>query len=246
LIAALAAAAAAPASAQDRQAPASEPTLITRDPASLTFQRNYWDPSERAKLLALEFLKSDWEKRIKLEPPPSGKAVAEEIAYLHRVSALRAERQAEINKQIESVVPYFFPAVMMHQYSHPRTYELLAVPAALDHVVFHFKQQFNRPRPSQLSPALGPIILVPGHPAYPSGHAFHGWFMGRVMADVRPDARAEIMAMAHRIGFNREVAGVHYPSDTAAGQKLADQVFELIKQQKLFGEVLAEAKAEWR
>ena len=45
----------------------SEPSLITRDAASITFPRNYWSPEYRATLVAIEFLKSDWEQRINLD-----------------------------------------------------------------------------------------------------------------------------------------------------------------------------------
>jgi hypothetical protein len=38
-------------------------------------------------------------------------------------------------------------------------------------------------------------------------------------------ARKPLRALANRIGRNREVAGVHYPSDTRAGQQIADEAF---------------------
>ena len=40
-------------------------SLLTRDPAGVKFPRDYWDPMLHANLLVLEFLKSDWEKRLK-------------------------------------------------------------------------------------------------------------------------------------------------------------------------------------
>jgi hypothetical protein len=35
--------------------------------------------------------------------------------------------------------------------------------------------------------------------------------------------------MADRIARNREVLGLHYPSDSAAGKQLADETFNLLR-----------------
>ena len=225
----------------------SEPSLVTRDPSTLSFPRHYWAPEPRSTLLAIEFLKSDWEKVIKLDPPPTGKAVLDEIRHLHSLIALRAERAEEIKIQNEqNFLPYFFSLVMMHQSSHPRTYELMSFGYSFGFITMPFKHRFNRARPSQLSPSLQPMFTVPGHPAYPSGHGFQSWFVALTLSELRPDAREALLAMAQRIGVNREIAGVHYPSDTKAGQSLAEQAFAIAKTGKLFQEHLAEAKAEWR
>jgi membrane-associated phospholipid phosphatase len=226
---------------------AEPPSPVTRDPAQVTFPRGYWDPEYRAKLIVVEFFGSDWLKRVALDPPPTGKAVLEEIRYLHSLVSLRAERREEIKLQNElNNLPFFFPVVMMHQSSHPRTYELMNAAYALSPAVYPFKHRFNRARPSQLAPTLSPMIVVPGHPAYPSGHGFVSWIVALTIAEVRPDARSELLETARRIGMNREVAGVHFPSDTKAGQQLAAQAFEIARQGRLFQELLVEAKAEWR
>ncbi|MBK8209914.1 MAG: hypothetical protein IPK78_07910 [Rhodospirillales bacterium] len=54
--------------------------------------------------------------------------------------------------------------------------------------------------------------------------------------------------MAERIARNREVLGLHYPTDSRAGKSLAAAVFPLLKKcPSLQGSngVLARAKAEW-
>ena len=241
-----------PASAQTTSPPGAthsptEPPLVTRDPSTVSFPRHYWAPESRATLLALEFLKNDWETLLKLNPPPSGKAVLEEIRHLHSLIGLRAERAEEIKIQNEQTfIPYFFPILMMQPSSHPRTNELMVFAYSLGFITMPFKHRFNRARPSQLSPGLQPIVTVPGHPAYPSGHGFQSWLIALTMRELRPDAWPALSATAQRIGANREVAGVHYPSDTVAGQRLAEQAFAIAKTGKLFRELLAEANAEWR
>ncbi len=50
------------------------------------------------------------------------------------------------------------------------------------------------------------------------------------LADVMPGAERALTALADRIGRNREVAGVHYPSDTLAGKQIACAAFDLLQQ----------------
>jgi hypothetical protein len=50
--------------------------------------------------------------------------------------------------------------------------------------------------------------------------------------------------MAHRIGENREVAGVHFPSDTEASKHLAKSVMKLLKKTPRFSEILYRAQEE--
>jgi hypothetical protein len=51
--------------------------------------------------------------------------------------------------------------------------------------------------------------------------------------------------MSQRIARNREIAGVHYPTDSIAGFSLAHQTFERLKTCNLFTELVAEAVNEW-
>ena len=55
-----------------------------------------------------------------------------------------------------------------------------------------------------------------------------------------------IMAHALEVAENRERAGVHYSSDTAAGKELATGIFEILKTDcTMFKALLQEAKHEW-
>jgi membrane-associated phospholipid phosphatase len=51
--------------------------------------------------------------------------------------------------------------------------------------------------------------------------------------------------MAQRIARNREVLGLHYPSDSAAGKILATESFALLKTCKTVTELITAAKNEW-
>jgi hypothetical protein len=58
--------------------------------------------------------------------------------------------------------------------------------------------------------------------------------------------------MAQRIARNREVLGLHYPSDSAAGKKLAEETFKILmecpalKGQGTKPGLIAQAKDEWK
>jgi hypothetical protein len=51
--------------------------------------------------------------------------------------------------------------------------------------------------------------------------------------------------MAERISRNREVLGLHYPSDSAAGKLLADQTYLLLKSRPIVQTIIDWAHAEW-
>ena len=90
----------------------------------------------------------------------------------------------------------------------------------------YFKNLYSRPRPSQLCPALLPPIEIPGHASFPSGHSTQAHLMALCMNDVfnglPPQATMidDLWTLADCIARNREIAGLHYPSDTDAGVAL--------------------------
>jgi hypothetical protein len=123
--------------------------------------------------------------------------------------------------------------------------------------VMHYKARYNRPRPSRLSPRLTPLIEVPGHASYPSGHSTQAHLVARCLEEVMPveialpcaalgkKAFGPLQCLADRIARNREVMGLHYPSDSSAGKHLADGTFELLKKCPTVKEMIAGAKSEW-
>jgi membrane-associated phospholipid phosphatase len=89
--------------------------------------------------------------------------------------------------------------------------------------LFLLKSHFDRVRPSFLDSNIKPSISVPSHPAYPSGHSTQATTMALAVSCVDPMNRD--FYLSNLVGWRRELAGVHYPSDTAAGKKLASFVF---------------------
>lgn len=71
------------------------------------------------------------------------------------------------------------------------------------------------------APATHP--LFPGHPSYPSGHASLAYTWAFILERVVQDANKVQAAkdLAQAVAHRREVAGLHYPFDSAAGERLA-------------------------
>jgi hypothetical protein len=154
---------------------------------------------------------------------------------------------------------------MFNGRSAPRTCDLIEIASCVGQFqVMHYKRHFNRPRPSQLSPSLMPPIAIPGHASYPSGHATEAYLMAYCLAHVMPPAvstlvtpkppptnpppipdSSPLLRMAQRIARNREVLGLHYPSDSAAGKKLAHESSKILHKCKSVKDIIAAAKLEW-
>jgi acid phosphatase (class A) len=91
------------------------------------------------------------------------------------------------------------------------------------------KDAFARPRPFLTEERLQPVLSRPASASYPSGHSTWAIAVAIVLSDMVPERRAQIFARADEYAHNREVGGVHYPSDVAAGHlagtALAQQLF---------------------
>ena len=96
-------------------------------------------------------------------------------------------------------------------------------------VVLDLKSRFNRVRPSVVLSSIDPILDVPWHSSYPSGHSAQATVVSELMANLFPSKSQSFDRLAKRIGKNREIAGLHYPSDTVAGRKLGKYLSKFFK-----------------
>ncbi len=55
----------------------------------------------------------------------------------------------------------------------------------------------------------------------------------------------DLEALATRIARNREIAGLHYPSDSAAGKKLANDILPRLQKCDVFDYAIKGAQYEW-
>ena len=138
------------------------------------FPRRYWDPQLYALLTVIEFADTGWKSgsnSIDLGPIPAPAKIEEELTQLagydfsHRNGLL-----PEILKQRSNMAAYWLNLLMFSRKSHPATFELVNIALRVGQfAAMHFKKKYNRPRPSQLSPSIFPIIAVPDIQPIPAG-----------------------------------------------------------------------------
>jgi membrane-associated phospholipid phosphatase len=89
------------------------------------------------------------------------------------------------------------------------------------------KYAYNRPRPTELDPSLAGDTAAPRSPSYPSEHAAVAGAASEMLAFFFPKEAEAYRAMAEEAARSRVIAGVQYPSDSAAGLELGRKVAAL-------------------
>lgn len=97
--------------------------------------------------------------------------------------------------------------------------------------------------PTAVKPSL-PMNTVTGSPGFPSARAASSRVWALLLAEVFPERRAALLAMAERTANLRLIGGAHYPSDMAVGNQAGEAAFAAMKASPAFAEALAQARAE--
>jgi acid phosphatase (class A) len=109
--------------------------------------------------------------------------------------------------------------------------------------IWALKYRYNRIRPHRLEPGLE-ILENANFPAYPSGHSSNSYVAALVYSELLPQHRELFLANAAELAYSREVLGVHYASDSAAGRTFAEKFLAAISKVPSFQADLAVARAE--
>jgi membrane-associated phospholipid phosphatase len=178
-------------------------------------------------------------------PTKTTKDIVEE--ELHRLKTMaytvRANALGEILGQKDEFISYFLD--LLTTTGCPATAKVLSIAGFIGaYCSMYYKGLYHRPRATMLRPALMPPIAVPGHASFPSGHSTQAHLMALCLEEVltgtpllptpsSPPHTSPIMismtVLADRIARNREIAGMHYPSDSVAGAKLANGILPLLQ-----------------
>jgi acid phosphatase (class A) len=164
-------------------------------------------------------------RRLLPPPPPAGslgeRAELDDLLHLQAVRTATEARLAQ--RDVERSVFRFADALGNPPAFNPQRLPLTT--ALFQHlwgdenaVLAPAKRAFGRPRPFAVEPRLAPITERPSSLSYPSGHSMWAYATALVLADLVPERRAEILARADQYAHNRNIAGVHYPSDVEAGR----------------------------
>ncbi len=188
-----------------------------------------------------------WEEILKVKPPPSeSKIIKEEIEYLLDLEKKRT--QSDVKKIIDEV---FFVAYgkygLQREPLTRKKYRYLKEVLNIAHtelarVLVYYKKKFDRVRPSFYDKRLNVAIKVPGHPSYPSAHAAQAFMVAEVLAFVNPKGRSRYREYAEQISFHRELAGLHYPSDSRAGKILGVNFAHVLMYSKQIKNLIGKTK----
>ena len=187
-----------------------------------------------------------------LPPPPAvGSAVQkEETALLltlqkERTPAMEAFAQADAARTVfrfADVVGAEFTAEKL-----PKTTAFFEkVKENADALLGPAKKHWDRPRPYASTPEINPCVPKPGNASYPSGHSTFGTVDSIILANMLPEKAPQIYDRAEAYRLNREIGGVHYPSDVAAGRIAGTVIAAFMQQSPAFQEAYAAARAETR
>jgi membrane-associated phospholipid phosphatase len=162
-------------------------------------------------------------------PPPDAAATTAELAKLKElVASGDAKAQAAVSYWDAGAPGYRWLELALDRYSKgppsPRVSRALALlnVAIYDAIAatWDAKYTYNRPRPSGVTSR----IAMPASPSYPAEHAAAAGAASTVLAYLFPEEAALFSAKAEEAGQSRLAAGVHYPSDVAAGLALGRSV----------------------
>jgi acid phosphatase (class A) len=179
----------------------------------------------------------------RLLPPPPEAGSAQERAELDELLRLQATRTAaEVRRAQEDATVSIFrfaDALGSPPQFNPRQLPLsneLFARIGQDESLFMnpAKDAFGRPRPFVTDRRLKPVVPEPPTASYPSGHTTWAVACAIVLADMVPERRAQIFARADEYARNREVGGVHYPSDVFAGHLAGTALAEALFYQPRF------------
>ena len=178
------------------------------------------------------------------------KDIMTELQELERLIDYRPNILSEALAQRNGIDNYFRGVLSFTQSSHPSTFGLMQIALHVgEFQVMHYKYKFDRPRASQLCPWLMPPIEVPGHASYPSGHSTQAHLVALILGEVMPlrliGPQKPLRLLAERIARNREVLGLHYPSDSRAGAKLAKESHRLLLECPTVKVMRKTARREW-
>ena len=166
-------------------------------------------------------------------PPPTNESnkTEEEIEYLEDIPV-----DKNLVDSADEIGNYFSNFLTTKGLEFP-TQELKEVMVGVKSIILKLKYHYNRPRPFQIAKAKGlelnaETLQSSSSPSYPSGHATQGRFIARYLSDLYPEYINELMQIGDDIAFSRNMAKVHYPSDSAFGKVLGDSMYDYVYQPK--------------
>ena len=165
---------------------------------------------------------------LRLGPPPDS---AGELSQVRALASQRDGVHGKVSYWDAGAPPYRWNELAFESLlgaPDPKQGRVLAYLNAAMHdatvAAWDSKYTYNRPRPTELDPSLAGDTAVPRSPSYPSEHAAVAGAASEVLAFFFPKEAEAYRVLAAEAARSRVVAGVQYPSDSAAGLELGRKV----------------------
>jgi membrane-associated phospholipid phosphatase len=175
--------------------------------------------------------------QLRPDPPPDETATQKELV---RLQEMAADRDAAVLDRISywnaGSPGYRWNELAMQQTVRSgmalESYRLMPLlnAAIYDATIaaWDAKYAYTRLRPAVTDITLSTVMPTPNSPSYPDAHAVTAGAAATVLAYVFPDEAERFQVLATEAADSRAMAGVAYPSDTAAGLELGQQVGKLV------------------
>jgi acid phosphatase (class A) len=187
-----------------------------------------------------------------LAPPPAmdSQAQAKEMNMLMTLQDNRTPAQAAKAKADQQRTVFQFGNILGPDFTAeklPKAAEFFdKARKTADDILDPAKAFWNRPRPYTANPDIHPCVDKPNNASYPSGHSTFGTVMAVLLANMLPEKKTELFIRADEYGFERNIGGVHYPTDVAAGRIAGTVIAAFMFADPQFKTDFEQAKAEVR
>lgn len=183
-------------------------------------------------------------------PAPDSAITREDMRILLDLQATRTpEMVAMANADVQRTLQRFSQVVGtdLSTARAPKANALIDKATADSAAIFlPAKAKWQRLRPYVQFPQIKLVVPPEDTYSYPSGHAAFGMGTAILLANMVPEKAVAIYERGVQFGFERAIAGVHYPSDVEAGRLSAVAMVAMMMRNPAFQDDLKAARAEVR
>ncbi len=202
----------------------------------------------RAEAVYIKPADVDWENLLSGPPAAGSDVEKQEIATLLEWQNKRTASDVARCKAEETPDAFIFSGVIgdgFTEQSLPITAKLLKdVAGDIKPITKDAKAKWARKRPPYVDDRIKPCVTLEENGSYPSAHAVRGIVWSTILAELFPEKREKLLARGKLMGEDRVIAGIHFPSDVEAGQKLGRAIAEKLLANAEFQATLTAARQE--
>ena len=190
----------------------------------------------------------DWQTILTGPPAPGSDTEKAEIATLLQWQNKRTASDIARCKSEEKADPFIFSDVLGDKFIEKNLPETQALLKQVQGDIKNFtdlaKGKWERKRPPYVDDRIKPCVKLEENGSYPSAHAVRGIVWSRILAEIFPDKKDALLKRGLLMGEDRVIAGIHFPSDVEAGQKLGNAIADKLLADPKFKPSMETAKQE--